>query len=128
MRREFASALGIFIVLWNLVVGFAIAARPVATDGMGIPQIGVLCTSDGALSLAGDDAAGQPEQKPIHNPHCMFCVPLFQGGLLAPTSYVSVVLLRDAISVFFVSERPIEASSPGAALPRVRGPPALTND
>lgn len=128
MRRRVVSALGLFVILFNLVAGTLIAST---TSGAAAPFVDeifgdriVVCTGAGMIVL---DAQGNP----VHDdtgaqPMCVFCLPLVQGAADAP---VVVALLEapvafEAVTPFPETARaPIPAPISATASPR--GPPRV---
>lgn len=90
VRREVASALGVLVILLNLIAGTALAA----TSGNGTaPFLDevfgdriVICTGAGMIVL---DAEGNPvRQDGVVDPMCVFCLPMMAGGADAPAPVV----------------------------------------
>jgi hypothetical protein len=128
VRREVASALGLLVILFNLVAGTLLAstARSGAApflDEMFGDRI-VVCTGAGMIVLGAD---GKPVSEPgAVEPLCVFCLPLVQGGADAPV----LVALVDAPLRFELETPLVETvlAPNGAPVVRAaspRGPPLV---
>lgn len=98
IRREVASALGLLVILFNLVAGTLLASSANAANAPFLDEIFgdriVICTGAGMIVL---DAQGNPvPQDGTVDPMCVFCLPLVAGGADAPV----VVALLDAPLAF----------------------------
>ena len=106
IRREVASALGMLVILFNLIAGTAVAATtaggaPFLDDAFG-DRI-VVCTGAGMIVL---DAEGKPvDGGDTIAPLCVFCLPLVGGAVDAPAATVAVVLVRAREPAPAVAER-----------------------
>lgn len=128
MRRRVVSALGLLVILFNLVAGTLIASTSSSAAAPFLDEIFgdriVVCTGAGMIVL---DAQGNP----VHDetgaqPMCVFCLPLMQGAADAPV----VVALLDAPLAFDpvtpAPETPAaSAPAPITATSSPRGPPRL---
>ncbi len=128
IRREVVSALGLLIVLFNLVAGIALSSSANAANAPFLDQIFgdrfVVCTGAGMIVL---DADGNPvSQDGAVEPMCAFCLPLMQGTsdapvvvavLEAPLPFVAETFVVETVTATPVV-RPTASASP-------RGPPLV---
>ncbi len=126
VRREIAAALGLLVILFNLVAGTLLAstarsgAAPFLDEVFG-DRI-VVCTGAGMIVFGPD---GRPEtESGTIEPLCVFCLPLVQGGADAPT----LVALIEAPRRFEAEIRLVETVLAPKSVPIVRsasprGPP-----
>ena len=128
MRRRVVSALGLLVILFNLVAGTLIASTSSSAAAPFVDEIFgdriVVCTGAGMIVL---DAQGNPVRDDGGaQAMCVFCLPLMQGAADAPV----VVALLDA-PLAFEPVTPVPettrtpASSPLTATASPRGPPRL---
>jgi hypothetical protein len=128
IRREVVSALGLLILLFNLVAGTLLSSSANAADAPFLDEIFgdriVVCTGAGMLVL---DADGNPiSQNGGVDPLCVFCLPLMQGTADAP---VVVAVLEAPLP--FVAETfvvvAVSAPTPArlVASTSPRGPPLV---
>lgn len=87
-RRNAMAVLGMLALAFNLIAGISLSARAIQI-GSPVSELSldsfVICTSAGKIVVDRDgnvvpDAGGAPQG---HEPHCLFCLPLMQGSLLA---------------------------------------------
>lgn len=127
-RREVVSALGLLIVLFNLVAGIALASSAGTATAPFLDEIFgsriVVCTGAGMIVL---DADGNPvSQDGAIEPMCAFCLPLMQGRADAP---VVVAVLEAPLP--FVTEPFVVATPVATPVVRLttsaspRGPPLV---
>jgi hypothetical protein len=127
-RREIASALGLLVILFNLISGTLLASTAQAGTAPFLDEVFgdriVICTGAGMIVLG-------PDGKPISDagtvePLCVFCLPLMAGGVDAP---VLVALI--ATPLVFVAETPLVESELAPSIAPVvsavspRGPPSV---
>lgn len=127
-RREVAAALGLFVLLFNLIAGTALAAT--ARDGTApfLDEIFgdrvVICSGAGMIVL---DAEGNPVRSDGGvDAMCVYCLPMVAGSADAPV----VVALLDApvVAAPEVSAPLLVAATTGEPLVAAtspRGPPRL---
>lgn len=128
-RRNAMVMLGMLALAFNLIAGISLSARAIpvgsAASELSLDRF-VICTSAGTIVIDRDgnvvpDAGGAPQG---HEPHCLFCLPLLQGSLLAlAATGVDAPLPRSSHSsaVVDADRRPAPFIAT-ANLPR--GPPA----
>jgi hypothetical protein len=128
IRREVVSALGLLILLFNLVAGTLLSSSANAADAPFLDEIFgdriVVCTGAGMVVL---DAQGNPvSQNGGVDPLCVFCLPLMQGTADAP---VVVAVLEAPLP--FVTETFVVETLAAAPVLRLttsaspRGPPLV---
>lgn len=85
IRREVASALGLLVILFNLVAGILVSSSAEAANAPFLDEIFgdriVICTGSGMIVL---DAQGNPVSDGSVDPMCVFCLPLAQGSADTP--------------------------------------------
>ncbi|MDK9697388.1 MAG: hypothetical protein OEL76_13455 [Siculibacillus sp.] len=127
-RRRVVSALGLLVILFNLVAGTLLATTSRSAAAPFLDEVFgdriVVCTGAGMIVL---DAQGNP----IHDegsvdPMCVFCLPLMQGTADAPT----VIALLEAPLAGELVVRTVEAAPAPKLAPAVsssspRGPPRV---
>ncbi|MBT9292807.1 DUF2946 family protein [Prosthecodimorpha staleyi] len=132
VRREVASALGMLVVLANLVVAMAVAAGVPAAgaqaataralDPLGGGRI-VICTGAGLVIL---DRDGRPIGEEPGGAVCPYCPPLMGGSIDLPAELPLAENARTTTAAGFVPAparvRPTIARSRGTP---PTGPPAL---
>lgn len=128
IRREIVSALGLLIVVFNLVAGPLISSSTRAANAPFLDEIFgdriVVCTRAGMIVL---DADGNPvSQSGAVDPMCVFCLPLMQGAADAPTIAAPLDTPQRFEPATFVADAavaPAPARLVAAAAPR--GPPLV---
>jgi len=130
-RREVASALGALIIVFNLVAGIGLGAAARSDAPMFADVLGdhiVICTAFGQVVVdhEGRRLSDQaPHTPPDHlGPQCVYCLPLMQGNLLAPSPHcASIEREANAAPTFAsVSAQPTQLFRPLTL--RARGPPS----
>lgn len=126
IRREVVSALGLLVVLFNLVAGTLLSSSAGAANAPFLDEIFgdrmVICTGAGMIVLDAD--GNQIPQDGAVDPMCVFCLPLMQGSADAP-----VVLALLEAPVAFTPETWVAAILDAPRLSRLvasaspRGPP-----
>lgn len=125
-RREVVAAIGMLVLLANLLTGWALEAPGMAGNQAFADfarDRNVICSSSGADrdgSAQADEGNGEREG---HGPQCLFCLPLTQGNLLAPA--LAALTVPSALPS---AGSAAPASATGAARPiagawSARGPP-----
>ena len=126
IRREITSALGMLVVVFNLVAGSLVAASTPAGAAPFLDEVFgdgfVVCTGAGMVVL---DAAGHPIDKSGGVARlCAFCLPLMQGGADAPPVAAAVDRALDLEPDVRIAEtRLAPAAAPAIAAASPRGPP-----
>lgn len=128
VRREIASALGMLVILFNLIAGTALAASSGNGTAPFLDEIFsdriVICTGAGMIVL---DADGNPVlQDGGVDPMCVYCLPMMAGNADAPAQAVLVdeplrleIRAPDVVALVAPTTEPIVvATSP-------RGPPLV---
>lgn len=126
MRRTVASALGLLVILFNLVAGPLLAstasagAAPFAEEIFG-DRI-VVCTGAGMVVFDRDGRRVPADGRAPAM--CVFCLPLVQGGVDAPV----VAALPDGAGAvepgrWDVAAVPVPAPTPVIRAAAPRGPP-----
>lgn len=126
IRREVASALGMLVVLFNLIAGTALAASSANGTAPFLDEIFgdriVICTGAGMIVL---DAAGHPISSETGvDPMCVYCLPMVAGSADAPGLTVLVdAPLRAEPDHRLVVDAEHVAEPPAVASTSPRGPP-----
>lgn len=128
IRREIVSALGLLLVLFNLVAGVLLPSSANAAKSPLLEEIFgdriVICTRAGMIVL---DADGKPvSQSGTVDPMCVFCLPLMQGSADTPVVVTNAEAPLPFTTARFVPEAavsPILARFVASTSPR--GPPLV---
>ena len=91
LRREIAVWLAALAIFFNVLAEGSLRAGPIEIEPALAGVAGetlVICTAAGRLVADRDGRpASQPGGHDGHDgPHCVFCLPLMQGSLLAPSA------------------------------------------
>lgn len=126
VRREIVSALGMLVILFNLIAGTALAASAGAGTAPFIDEVfggrTVICTGAGMIVLGVD---GTPVASDTGvDPLCAYCLPMVTGKADAPAPVVFLdrPLAVDRRTPEVVAVRAPEAE-PIVASTSPRGPP-----
>jgi len=131
LRRDIMVVVGILALALNFLAGISFSARPFQTgSALSLSSLDrfVICSSSGSIVVdrdgnvvPGDDDGGLP---PGHEPHCLFCLPLLQGSLLAPETAGIEAPDRCAHRSFALLDVSVRPARPSLAANLPRGPPA----
>jgi hypothetical protein len=129
-RREVASALGVVLIVFNVIAGVGLGASAKADSPMFADILGdhiVICTAFGMVVVdhEGRQVSGQvPHNPPDHlGPQCVYCLPLLQGNAVAPAPQCATIEREAGAAPLFESA----SAQPGHLFRpltlRARGPP-----
>lgn len=129
-RREVASALGVLLIVFNIIAGVGLGASAKADSPMFADILGdhiVICTAFGMVVVdhEGRQVSSQaPHSSPDHlGPQCVYCLPLLQGNTVAPAPQCATIEreAREAPLFESTSAQPGHLFRPLTL--RARGPP-----
>jgi hypothetical protein len=124
-RRRWPAWLGLFVLLFNLLAAPAIGLGHNGAFAAELDGAMVICTSQGMLVLDADGKSHPPADSSDHDGICVFCLPLMQGGSLAPVA--DMVVLPPSVTALLV-EAPTSQLPPLPGIARkahpARAPPA----
>ena len=125
-RREVMAAIGMLVLLANVLTGWALEA-PGMVGNRAFADFArdrnVICSSSGANRDGSAQADEENGERQGHDPQCLFCLPLSQGNLLAPALTALTVpnASLSAVSAAFASTTGTARPADGAW--SARGPP-----
>lgn len=126
LRREVVAALGLLIVLFNLVAGMVVAGATPADRASMFDELFagrmVVCTGAGMVVL---DENGRPiPTDGSGSAMCVFCLPLMQGGTDTPTAVAVIDPPQRFAPIDWATLDPARADLPRLdAATSPRGPP-----
>jgi hypothetical protein len=96
LRRRLCAWIGLVLLAFNLAAGTGLQAAPLP---IAAPGDQVICTAGGIVIIHEDGAAPTTERS--GDGFCVFCLPLLNGGVSAPTAELPLdrPILGQALSV-----------------------------
>jgi hypothetical protein len=129
-RREVASALGVLLIVFNVIAGIGLGASAKADSPMFADILGdriVICTAFGMVVVdhEGRQLSSQaPHSPPDHlGPQCVYCLPLLQGNAVAPAPQCTTIEREARAAPLFESASAQPAHLFRPLTFRARGPP-----